>query len=71
MLFGLVLFPPWGMLIGAIAGAMAGELLTGTRGRKDLRAGWGVFVGNTMSIGPKFAFSGVILFCYGKEMAAL
>jgi uncharacterized protein YqgC (DUF456 family) len=59
------------MLIGVIAGALAGELLTGKRGRKALRAGWGVFVGNTISIGPKLAFSGVILFCYGKEMAAL
>jgi hypothetical protein len=59
------------MLIGAITGAMDGELLTGTRGRKALRAGWGVFVGNTISVGPKFAFSGVILFCYGKKMAAL
>lgn len=71
MLFGLVLFTPWGMLIGAIAGALARELLTEKRGRKALQAGWGVFVGNTISVGPKFAFSGVILFCYDKEMAAL
>lgn len=68
MLFGLFIFPPWGMLIGAITGALAGELAGGKKGKKALRAGWGVFVGNTMSIGLKLAFSGAILFFYIKEM---
>jgi len=68
MLFGLFIFPPWGMLIGAITGALAGELAGGKKGKKALRAGWGVFVGNMVSIGLKLAFSGVILFFYIKEM---
>ena len=68
MLFGLFFFPPWGMLIGAIGGALAGELAGGKEGKKALRAGWGVFVGNMVSIGLKLAFSGVILFFYVKEM---
>ena len=68
MLFGLFFFPPWGMLIGAIGGALAGELAAGKEGKKALRAGWGVFVGNMVSIGLKLAFSGVILFFYVKEM---
>jgi hypothetical protein len=68
MLFGLFFFPPWGMLIGAIGGALAGELAAGKQGKKALRAGWGVFVGNMVSIGLKLAFSGVILFFYVKEM---
>ena len=68
MVFGFFIFPPWGMLIGAIAGALAGELLSGKRGKKAVRAGWGVFVGNIMSIGLKLAFSGFILFFYIKEM---
>jgi uncharacterized protein YqgC (DUF456 family) len=34
MLFGLVIFPPWGMLLGAIAGALLGELLSGKKGKK-------------------------------------
>jgi uncharacterized protein YqgC (DUF456 family) len=68
MLFGLFFFLPWGMLIGAIGGALAGELAAGKQGKKALRAGWGVFVGNMVSIGLKLAFSGVILFFYVKEM---
>ena len=68
MLFGLVIFPPWGMLIGAIAGALAGEMLSGKKGEKVVRAGWGVFVGNILGIGLKLAFSGAILFFYIKEM---
>jgi len=72
MLFGLFIFPPWGMLIGAITGALAGELAGGKKGKKALRAGWGVFVGNTISIGLKLAFSGVIFFstlkrCFEKK----
>jgi len=68
MLIGLFIFPPWGMLIGAIIGALAGELAGGKKGKKALRAGWGVFVGNIMGIGIKLAFSGAILFFYIKEM---
>jgi len=68
MLIGIFIFPPWGMLIGAMAGALAGELAGGKKGGKALRAGWGVFVGNIMSIGIKLAFSGAILFFYIKEM---
>ena len=68
MLIGLFIFPPWGMLIGAIIGALAGELAGGKKGKKALRASWGVFVGNIMGIGLKLAFSGAILFFYIKEM---
>jgi uncharacterized protein YqgC (DUF456 family) len=68
MLIGLFIFPPWGMLIGAIIGALAGELAGGKKGKKALRAGWGVFVGNIIGIGLKLAFSGAILFFYIKEM---
>ncbi len=68
MLIGLFFFPPWGMLIGAFVGAFAGELVVGKEGKKALRAGWGVFIGNMVGIGLKLAFSGVILFFYVKEM---
>ena len=68
MIFGLFIFPPWGVLVGAIIGALAGELAGGKRGKKALRASWGVFVGNIMGVGLKLAFSGTIFFFYIKAM---
>jgi uncharacterized protein YqgC (DUF456 family) len=68
MLVGIFFIPPWGMFIGAFAGALIGELLVGKGGKKALQAGWGVFVGNMVSIGFKLAFSGVVIFFYVKEM---
>jgi uncharacterized protein YqgC (DUF456 family) len=68
MIFGLFIFPPWGVLVGAIIGALAGELAGGKKGKKALRASWGVFVGNIMGVGLKLAFCGTILFFYIKEM---
>jgi uncharacterized protein YqgC (DUF456 family) len=68
MLVGVLFFPPWGMLIGAFLGALAGELLAGKKGRKSLQAAWGVFVGNVVSIGFKLAYCGVILFFFVKAM---
>ena len=68
MLMGVLFFPPWGMLIGAFVGALAGELLAGKEGRKSFRAAWGVFVGNVVGIGVKLAYCGAIIFFYVKEM---
>jgi uncharacterized protein YqgC (DUF456 family) len=68
MLIGLLFFPPWGMLIGTMAGALVGELTTGRDRRKALRAGWGVLVGTIVAIGVKLAFSGFILFFYLKAL---
>lgn len=68
MLVGIFFIPPWGMFIGAFAGALIGELLVGKGGKRALRAGWGVFVGNMVSIGFKMAFAGVVIFFYIKEV---
>jgi uncharacterized protein YqgC (DUF456 family) len=68
MVVGIFFIPPWGIFIGAFVGALIGELLVGKGGKKALKAGWGVFVGNMVSIGFKLAYSGVIIFFYVKEM---
>ena len=68
MLVGLFFIPPWGMFIGAFAGALIGELLVGKGGKEALRTGWGVFVGNMVSIGFKLAFAGVVIFFYIKAV---
>jgi uncharacterized protein YqgC (DUF456 family) len=52
----------WGMILGAILGALAGELIAVKRGKEALRAGWGVLVGNVLVTGLKLAYSGIVLF---------
>ena len=68
MVLGVFFFPPWGMLIGAFTGAIAGEWLAGKEGRESPQAAWGVFIGNVVGIGLKLAFCGVILFFYVKAL---
>jgi len=68
MVLGLFFFPPWGIFLGGIAGALIGELLAGKEGKKALQASWGIFVGFMVSTGLKLAFSGVLFFFYVKEM---
>jgi uncharacterized protein YqgC (DUF456 family) len=68
LVIGLFAFPPFGMFIGGMAGAVAGELLAGRKGEDALRAGWGVFVGNMLTIGFKLSLSAAILFFYVKAM---
>jgi uncharacterized protein YqgC (DUF456 family) len=61
LLAGLFFFPPWGMILGAIIGAFAGELVAGKRGKQALRAAWGALIGNLLAAGLKLVYSGVIL----------
>ena len=68
MVVGIIFFPPLGMFIGALAGALIGELFAGKSGDEALRAGWGVFVGTLLGIGIKIAFCGTVLFFYLKEI---
>ena len=65
---GFFLFPPFGIFIGGFAGAVIGELLAGRGGNKALRAGWGVFLGNLVSMSMKLSLSAFMLFFYVKEM---
>jgi len=42
---GLFLFPPWGIIVGPLVGAVAGELLAGRALGRALRSGAGTLVG--------------------------
>jgi uncharacterized protein YqgC (DUF456 family) len=64
MLVGLILFPPFGMLIGAFVGAFLGELMTGKASSEALRPAWGVFVGTVVGTGLKLAVCGVIAYYF-------
>ena len=68
MFLGFFLFPPWGILLGGVGGALAGELLSGKQGKKAVEASWGIFVGYMVSTGLKLLFSSVVLFFYINGM---
>ncbi len=68
MLVGMIFFPPFGMLIGAFAGALAGELLVGKREGEAAKAAWGVFVGTMAGVGLKLAVSIAICVVYVIEL---
>lgn len=70
LLIGFFAFPPFGIFIGGFAGAVVGELFAGRAGRTALRAGWGVFVGNLLSITLKMGLSAVMLFFYIKAVVS-
>ena len=61
MIAGFFVLPGWGIILGALVGAVAGELLAGQSRRAALRAGWGVFVGNLLGICLKLAYSVAVL----------
>lgn len=74
LIAGLVLFPPFGMIIGALLGAVIGELAGGKDTRAALRAGVGVFVGSVVSLLMKlgawavmaYYFVAAALQCYAE-----
>ncbi|MDY6825514.1 MAG: DUF456 domain-containing protein [Thermodesulfobacteriota bacterium] len=68
MIVGIFIIPPWGIFIGALAGAIIGEALTGRQTTEAMRVGWGVFMGNVAGIALKLAYCMVVLFFYLKEM---
>jgi uncharacterized protein len=59
-LLGLVLFPPWGLLLGALAGAMLAELLVGRTGAEAFRAGVGALLGTLTGAAGKLVIVIVI-----------
>jgi len=68
MLVGMIVFPPFGMLIGAFVGALAGELLVGKREGEAAKAAWGVFVGTMAGIGLKLGVCLAITAVYVIEL---
>ena len=64
MVIGIFFIPPWGMLIGGCAGAVAGEIIAGKKGSDVFRAGWGVFMGTAAATLVKLAASGIMFYYY-------
>ena len=59
-LVGLVVFPPWGFLLGALAGASVAEAATGRTGTEAIKAGVGALLGTIGGVVGKLVILGVI-----------
>ncbi len=60
MIGGIFLFPPFGVFIGAFAGAYLGELLFNPGNKEPLKAALGVFKGTLSGILVKLLVCGII-----------
>ncbi len=68
-LVGLFFFPPWGLVIGAFAGAFIGEVILGKRQIKDaLKSGFGAFIGFLLGTVFKIGVCGWFIYCFIAEM---
>ena len=68
LIAGMLLFPPFGAILGTFVGAVAGELIFGKRTDQAMQAGWGVFVGTMLSLAVKLAVCGAIAFFYVRAV---
>ncbi len=65
---GIFLFPPVGIIIGPLAGAIAGELIKGRTGKRAIMAGLGSFAGFILGTGLKLAISLTITIFFIKAV---
>jgi hypothetical protein len=68
MAAGVLFFPPFGLILGAFIGAVAGELSAGKDRSGALRAGWGVFAGMMASVAVKLVVSGIMTFYFVRAL---
>lgn len=59
---GMFFFPPWGIILGPLVGAIAGELLGGKLTHEALRAGLGAFVGFLLGVVIKVSLCGYFIY---------
>jgi uncharacterized protein len=59
-LVGIVVFPPWGLLLGALGGAVVAELATGRPADEALEAGFGALLGTLTGVVGKLVIVVVI-----------
>jgi uncharacterized protein YqgC (DUF456 family) len=70
MLAGMIWFPPFGLIVGTLVGAFAGEWIRGRASGESAKAAWGVFVGTMVGIGLKLAVCGAIAWFVVAETLA-
>lgn len=71
MVIGIFFFPPFGMILGMLFGAIIGELLAGKARTEAIRVGLIAFLFSLFAIFIKIALVGVIAFYYTKSIIQL
>jgi len=66
MVLGLVFFPPFGVIVGPVVGAFAGELITGKNAGQSVKAAAGSFIGFLAGTGVKLVVSGMMTYQFLK-----
>jgi len=64
MVIGLILFPPFGAIIGVMLGAIAGEYMSGKKHRDAIRAGLVTFVLTLAMFITKLSICGYITYAF-------
>lgn len=70
LLFGLIFFPPIGIIVGPFLGAVAGELTVGKDSVTALKSGFGSFLGFLTGTLLKLIASGIMTWYFVKELIA-
>ncbi len=68
MIIGIIYYPPLGMIVGALLGAVAAEMLKGKKSKAALKAGWGVFVGTMFGMILKLIASGIMTYYFIRAL---
>lgn len=64
LFFGIFFFPPFGIIVGAFAGAVIGEMINGKEFNNALRSGFGSFLGFIAGTIMKLAVSFFMAYYY-------
>ncbi|MDZ7766524.1 MAG: DUF456 domain-containing protein [Melioribacteraceae bacterium] len=66
MILGFFFFPPFGVILGALIGAVAGELIAGKKESEAMRAGFATFIASLIMMVAKLALSVIMTFYFVK-----
>ncbi len=64
MIVGTIFFPPFGMILGLLIGAVAGELIAGKEGSEAMKVGVVTFITSLLMIVVKLAVSGIMTYYF-------
>ncbi|MFO7940331.1 MAG: DUF456 domain-containing protein [Bacteroidales bacterium] len=67
LIVGLFFFPPVGIILGPLVGAIIGESIRGAKFKDSLRAGMGSLLGFLLGTGIKLISSGLMTWYFFKE----